>query len=167
MAATYEPIASTTLGADTADVEFTSLSSAYTDMVVIVAATSTTDTAYVMRVNGDTATNYSHTILYGTGSAAGSTRSANINYVYGTYYADLSATTPAISMIQVMSYANANVYKTILVGAAANGGTSNKGVDRIVGLWRSTSAITSMKFSAASGSFKSGSTFSLYGIKAA
>jgi hypothetical protein len=40
-------------------------------------------------------------------------------------------------------------------------------VDAYVNLWRSTSAITSVSFSASSGSFDIGSTFTLYGILAA
>ena len=35
MPATYEPIASTTLGSDAANVEFTSLSGTYTDLIVV------------------------------------------------------------------------------------------------------------------------------------
>jgi hypothetical protein len=61
-----------------------------------------------------------------------------------------------------MSYTNTNVYKTVLT-AAARAGT---GVDRIVGLWRSTSAITSVTLFTPDADMASGTTLSLYGIKA-
>jgi hypothetical protein len=63
-----------------------------------------------------------------------------------------------------MSYANTNVFKTALIA----GGLGSTEVNRHVGLWRSTSAVTSVGLLLnGSGNFKTGSTFSLYGIKAA
>ena len=72
----------------------------------------------------------------------------------------------SVQILQLMNYSNTTTYKTILsrTNAAANG------VDATVGLWRSTSAITSIeigKNSGMSGTFQIGSTFTLYGIKAA
>ena len=63
-----------------------------------------------------------------------------------------------------MSYANTNVFKTVLFES----GLAGTEVLRGVGLWRSTDAITSVKVACDStAQFKIGSTFALYGIKAA
>ena len=45
--------------------------------------------------------------------------------------------------------------------------SSYTGVSMRVGLWRNTNAITSVSFKANGTTWKSGSTFTLYGIKAA
>ena len=69
-------------------------------------------------------------------------------------------------VVHFMSYANTNVFKTVL-GASA---TSQEvyGIARTVGLYRSTSAISSFTIAPLLGTnFKSGATASLYGIKAA
>lgn len=169
MARTYEPIASQTLSTSAASVTFSDISSLWTDLVIAVMAQSTgtaTLSGGTLRFNGDTGTNYSHTILYGTGSVAGSVRGANFNRI--RYAGDIPTTNFETGRIHIMSYANTNVFKTILsdCSSAQSGST----VNRVVGLWRSTSAITSVTlFSNDDGadSFASGSTFSLYGIRAA
>jgi hypothetical protein len=61
-----------------------------------------------------------------------------------------------------MDYANTTTFKTWLTRSS----TASKGVDEIVALWRSTSAITSLDVRAASDNFGTGSTFKLYGIEA-
>jgi hypothetical protein len=59
-----------------------------------------------------------------------------------------------------MNYSNATTYKTWL--SRAN--RPSAGLDAIVGLWRSTAAITSITLSVISDTYSVGSTFSLYGI---
>jgi hypothetical protein len=64
--------------------------------------------------------------------------------------------------VNVMNYANSTTYKTTLSRADA----ANEELTAIVGLWRSTAAITSIKVAADAGiNFSTGSTFTLYGIK--
>ena len=87
MASTYQPIATNTLGSAAASVTFSSISGAYTDLVLIMNAGSSTTNADVdINVNGDTGANYSRTILYGTGSTAGSTRYTGASNFSLTYY---------------------------------------------------------------------------------
>ena len=63
-----------------------------------------------------------------------------------------------------MNYSNTTTFKTILMRA----NNAALGVDAIVGLWRSTAAINEIKvFPTGGANFETGSTFSLYGIKAA
>jgi hypothetical protein len=58
--------------------------------------------------------------------------------------------------------------KTVLIraGNPAGGSGSYPGTGAFVGLWRSTSAINYVSLIGNSNSFKTGSTFTLYGIKA-
>jgi hypothetical protein len=166
MPRTYEPITSQTLGSSAASVTFSDIPATYTDLVIVCFAKSTgaaSSAGGTLRLNSDTGSNYSHTILYGTGSAAASIRGAGDRMrVFGDIpTGEFTATT-----IQLMSYANTNVNKTVLSSYADAGAL----VARIVGLWRSTAAITSVSLfsnDAGADSFASGSTFSLYGIKAA
>ena len=76
---TYTPIATNTLGSAQASVTFSSISGSYTDLVLIINA-GTSDASEqdcLIRVNGDTGSNYSATYMYGTGSSAASGRNAN------------------------------------------------------------------------------------------
>lgn len=166
MPATYEPIASTTLGSD-AVVEFTSIPSTFTDLIVVAHYNVTSGNGLVMRFNSDTGTNYSNTSLWGSGSSAGSYRDSGQSFVgAGTYYLGGSSSRENVSVIHIMSYANTNVFKTVLVAS----GAASRGAERQVGLYRSTTAISSIRLAQGggfSGAGMSGSSFALYGIKAA
>lgn len=171
MPATYEPIASQTLGSDSASVIFSTIPGTYTDLIVLAHTRLTgsfTATSYGIRFNSDTGSNYSSTQLLGTGSVAQSQRESSATYAYVSTSTAATGTANVFTpvTIHIMSYANTSVFKTVLAASDAE----NARVVRTVGLWRSTNAITSVTLvpvSAAQGDFKSGSTFSLYGIKAA
>lgn len=171
MPRTYEPIASQTLNADASFIEFTSIAATWTDLVLVVTGrtsrTATTDEAVMVRFNGDTASNYSLTNLIANGTTVLSQRaSSQTGAEWGVLNTSISSnTTPSMAILTVMSYANTNVNKTVLGVSARDQGY---GVARYVGLWRSTSAITTVRVYPALGpDFKSGATASLYGIKAA
>lgn len=170
MASTYTPIATTTLGSSQATVTFNSFSG-YTDLVIIVSARNTSggggDTSLNMIVNSDSGANYSFTQLYGNGSAASSNRASNTNNYGGAGRVVNGASTAnyfAANVIQLNNYANTTTYKTFIT----RGNTAESYAYSSVGLWRSTAAITSVTFSDGGGAnFATGSTFTLYGIKAA
>jgi hypothetical protein len=166
MAKTYEPIASTTLGADAASVTFSDLPGTFTDLVIVIhAKVDGNDYNPAIRFNGDTGSNYSRTTLSGNGSAAASGRQSSQTY-FNTGTNGDPTNAEHMSIIHVMSYANTNVFKTILTANA----TPAVSVSRHVGLWRSTSAITSVLLSGSSlgaGEWVSGGRFDVYGIKAA
>ena len=163
MAITYEPISTQTLGSAAADVTFSSISGSYTDLVLICNAAGSTLINTRMRFNSDTGSNYSYTILAGDGSSASSFRSSNSTYAQLNYYSYLETTQNVNHVVQIMNYSNATTYKTYM----CRGNNATNGVDAVVGLWRSTSAITTVTLSTNIGTFSTGSTFSLYGIKSA
>lgn len=160
MPATYEPIATTTLTSAQSSVTFSSISGSYTDLVLIVAGTVNTNSYFTLRLNGDTNTNYSNTEMDGNGTSASSNRNTSNNYMYnGSVF-----TTQTNIITQIQNYSNSTTYKTILT-RSNNAGSI---VKASVGLWRSTSAITSLEIgTGGANTYSSGSTFTLYGIKAA
>ena len=164
MAATYEPIASTTLGSDASSITFSGIPQSFTDLVCIFKNASNgslSSNSSWAQFNSDAAANYSDTRLYGNGTSALSARSTS-----ATTGVSLSGKIDnGVTVLHIMSYANTNVYKTCL--ASSEGLISGAhSVLRIVGLWRSTAAITSVSF-VNNTTFKTGAVASLYGIKAA
>ena len=161
MAATYEPIATTTVsGSSTNSITYSALGS-FTDIIIISNGKfDSGDNGYNLNFNSDTGSNYSTTYLYGDGSSAASVRTTNATAISA---ARMNATAGA-GITQVMNYANSTTYKTVLTR-----GNSTSIVNANVGLWRNTNAITSLTVSCPAGIsyFVAGSTFTLYGIKAA
>ena len=162
MPATYEPLATTTLGSAAATVTFSSISGSYTDLVLVSNGKMTGGSAVNNKItfNSDTASNYSRTYVYGDGSTALSGRDSSQNNLGFIYW---NSTNPSNTIVQIMNYSNATTYKTALARTSEDGVAA-----AYVGLWRSTSAITSITITRGStNDFASGSTFTLYGIKSA
>ena len=164
MPATYEPIATTTLGAAASSITFSSIPATYTDLRIVFTATVTVADSALIRFNSDTATNYSRTLLTGTRSAATSSRNSSVAQIYLTND-DISTTSPQLFEIDIFSYAG-STYKTCLIRSSQDKNGSGVVLNE-VGLWRSTSAITSFTFVTGLGSFAVGTTATIYGIKAA
>jgi hypothetical protein len=158
--ATNTPLQSVVLTSDTDSAIFSNIDQSYTDLVVVFTGTATVTNENInTQFNGDTATNYSATRMSGDGSASASTRWSNINQIYGL---NINPTTPTTCTFYLNNYSNSSTNKTMLIKGA---GTSYR-VEYYIGLWRSTNAITSLRFfQNTGGSFKAGSTFDLYGIK--
>ncbi len=164
MPATYEPIATTTLGSAASSITFSSIPGTYTDLRVVFVGTTTLagETLYY-RFNSDSGTNYSITQLYGTGSSAASRNLTSATQLSTTFAYSLQDTNPQMITFDVFSYAGSTNKTTLGNHAGDNNGAG--GVDLTVGLWRSTSAITSIYMFASGGTtFKSGTTATLYGI---
>lgn len=156
---TYTPIANSTVsGSSTNQVDFNSISGSYTDLVCIVSGSSGADSRLWLRMNGDTGSNYSWTILYGTGTTAASGRSTT------DAGAGFMATGQGNNIIHVMNYSNTSTFKTRLSRANFAGST----VEAYVSLWRNTAAVTSLTFQLEPAKyFTAGTTITLYGIVAA
>lgn len=164
MSRTYEPIATTTLGTAAADVTFSSIPGTYTDLILVITANNNSGTAYISRLyfNADTGSNYSYTRITGDGSAAASTRVSNDTYGFGGW-SNNQSDQMILSQNFIHNYSNTTTNKTWLV----RGGDTGDRVFAAVGLWRNTAAINSIKVQVETGTYDAGSTFTLYGIKAA
>ena len=156
--ATYTPIATTTVASLTTNINFTSIGSGYTDLRVILnGGLEYAGGGIRLKFNGTGNTNFSFTRITGNGTSASSARStAYINVLSSA--SDVNN----VCIIDVFSYANTSTYKTALCA----GGNASDRVERTVGLWTSTSAITEINLIGTE-NFKVGTTATLYGIAAA
>jgi hypothetical protein len=160
---TYTPLSTTTLGSAQTTVSFSSISSAYTDLILVCTGSANVGSNLTVRVGNasvDTGSNYSSTYLGGDGSAAFSGRqSSQTASLIGAVYTGLG-----INIINFQNYANTTTNKTFLSRLSFAGSA----VAAYVGLWRSTSAINIITLSlGGTNTFSTGSTFTLYGIASA
>jgi hypothetical protein len=159
MPSTYDKIATYTIPSAATTYTFTSIPGTYTDLVLISNGTASSAADIYLQFNSDTGSNYSRTYLFGDGTSASSGRSSSQTNLAINYF----QTTQSNNICQINNYSNSTTYKT----AIARGNNSGFTI-AYVGLWRSTAAITSITLTASGGfTMSTGSTFTLYGIKAA
>lgn len=169
MAITYEPIATTTTTTASPAITFSSIPQTYTDLFLVISIrANSTPTSFGtgIRFNNDTGSNYSRTVLYAwSGSNAVSFRDTNQTRIF---YSAGNTTASRFNVIRlnIINYSNASIYKTVI---ARNDDISDVS-SASSALWRNTNAITSVTitpYDDNSTGFATGSTFTLYGIKAA
>lgn len=168
MPTTYEPIATNTLGSATSQVTFSSIPNTYTDLVLVINArgTSTGNAISVYFVTNVTGSNYSSVWIVGDGSSVTSSRYTGLGQGYLGYIsgASTSSNSRGTVIAQFMNYSNTTTFKTVI----SRGNVAESEVDAYASLIRSTSALTSITVGEGGGNnFVAGSTFTLYGIKAA
>lgn len=164
--ATYEPIA--TSSSTTSPIEFTSISGSYTDLRIVITmlSTSSPGTSVNIQFNNDTGTTYSQQDIFSNASTpptANRTSNDDRWYITGVTADATSTTMPLVSIIDVFSYAG-STFKSGLIRYGGDKNGSGRAAVRI-GMWRSTSAITSIKIFCTN--VTTGSQVTLYGIKAA
>lgn len=157
---TYDLIASSTLGANTTSVTFSSLSSSYRDIVIVFNGGRTNYSGiYNIRFNGDSGSNYSRVAMSGNGSQtiSGATSTANrLDFSWG--YATVNPSYLAIT--QIFDYSATDKHKTAL----SRNNDAGTGVDAYAGRWANTAAITSIEvFTNNTDGYTSGTIY-LYGI---
>jgi hypothetical protein len=170
MASALVALANLTLTGSQTSVTFSSISGSYRDLYLVIAGTSSGSDTLGMQINSDTATNYAFTGMDGNGTSASTTSGNTGIYNYaplgnmgggGNYF----TTSQSIVTINFMDYTATDKHKTFL----SRGNASNAGTAAGVSRWASTSAITTIKIIMGGGSastFQTGTTFSLYGVKA-
>lgn len=162
MTITYDKIATQTLSDNTTQtVTFSSISASYTDLILVLNGGMATTTGYgtSIRFNSDTGSNYSIVRLYGNGSSANSDKGNNQTYIYAL--APGLDTLNSTHIVEIINYSNTTANKTCLIRSS----NADSASGATVGLWRNTSAITSISLSPEfAANWKSGTTFTLYGI---
>jgi hypothetical protein len=166
------PIASQTL-ASNSDVSFANIPTSYQDlMIVINGKTAITYAPYAGVYAGINNTygsgGYSSLELLGNGSAASSSYAASTSYFQNlgqlpSAQSGVSSNLFGSFTMHILNYANTSSYKTILYRCAYDMNGSG-GTILGVGTYRSNAAVVQMYLTAA-GSFVTGSTITLYGIR--
>lgn len=170
----FESIATATGTGSSGTITFSSIPSTYKSLQIRFLAKSTTTTgvneSLLLRVNGDTATNYTEHYLYGDGttaSANGAVTRSSISVYNGTMRSNATyANMMGVGVIDIIDYASTTKNKTVryVCGNDVNAATS-VGPALGSGLWLSTSAITSISLITSSGSWATSTTIALYGVK--
>ena len=168
-AGSFESIATVTVGSGgSSTITFSSIPSTYTHLQVrLLCRQSNGDTSnnIYLKINNDTASNYTLHDIYGDGSSVSVQGAANQSQGFAARVADSAASSSifGVGIIDILDYANTNKYKTVrsLSGEDRNGAGN---VYFISSLWRSTSAITELTFQNGTVAAQY-SHFALYGIK--
>jgi hypothetical protein len=150
---TYTPLATVTLGSSAASVTFSSIPATYRDLILIVNGTASAGQNIKGIFNSDsTASNYSRVTAYGDGSSTASGSANDNSFLY-------FQTSQSIITCQVMDYSATDKHKSVLVR------TSNSSLAEMTAArWANTAAITSFQILTTTGTFSTGTTFSLYGV---
>jgi len=167
MPSTYEAISTQTLNSTVSSVTFSSIPATYTDLVLVASVRAQANNFdFGVRYNGDSGANYSWTtakINADEGGNPQAQRSSSTSAIYTR--TNINNTSPNPIMHEISNYTNSQFKSSI---SSVSIGTY--GLARTAGLWRNTSAITSLTcvlINGGSTSFISGSIFTLYGIKGA
>jgi hypothetical protein len=170
----YESIATATVGSGgQAEINFTSIPGTYKHLQ-LRGIVDTNRSAYfldygVLVLNSDTNTNYSLHHMYAEGTSTfsyGEPNWASAQILrFGGDGTGSIADAYGVFIVDIIDYSNTNKFKVL-----KNFGGANMNADAEMGLysylWRSTSAVTSIKITPGGGSlFKQYSEISLYGIK--
>lgn len=172
MASSRQLISSQTLGSSTATVTFSAIPSTYTDLCLKVSARSSvasTQSNLAIEFNADSSALYSATFLFDTGNTAYSQQWSGDTYLrhYGNIVGS-SATSNTFSNYEfyLPSYTASQNKPIGTYGVTENNSSTDATITATAGLYRSTTAISSIRlFANDSSNFVAGSSFYLYGIK--
>lgn len=167
-------ISTTTLGADAATIEFTSIPSDFDDLLILASVRSDhadADDPLLYQINGVTS-GYTSRILHGDGSTAGSdnpTTATKGGVTFGrlSFHGINAATSTSNTFSSVSFYLpNYKLLKTksiLFDYVLENNATFS---EQVIGaaLCTNTAAVTSLKFAARDGDLVTNTSFSLYGI---
>jgi hypothetical protein len=171
MAETYVAIQKSTIGTAVSSVTLSSIPATYTDLILIINAPSlgggNNSAGLRFECNGDTATNYSTTLLNSdsTGTPVSTREQTQTRGRLG--FLGQTSSTASTSISHFMQYANTGVYKTVLGRTATASSNNDANVYAGVSMWRGLTAINSIKITLSDNSnLPVGTTFSLYGVLA-
>ena len=165
-------ISSQTLGGTTASVTFSSIPSTYNDLKLVVSArgdAAAYPVAINLKLNSDTATNYSYTNLLGNSSAASSTRASSqtVDAISNVDGASATASTFGSWEIYIPNYTStgSKPFFGIDVVETNDVTAQHAEIQANAHLYRGASGISSITLTPSSGNFVQYSDFYLYGIK--
>lgn len=152
---TYTALGTVTLSSSAASVTFSSIPQNYRDLVLVINGKGSIDENPTYTINGST-TGFSWVRMSGNGSTTVS--DSNTNNTIGRM-----GTAETLIIAQFLDYSATDKHKTFLIRNNYPAGD----IRGIAARWASTSGITSIAMGIRlSGSYLTGTTFSLYGIEA-
>ena len=171
MSVFLQPIYTQTVGSGGASsITFNNIPQTFTDLKVVISARGSNANIYTqlyMYINGDTSsTNYSSTLMQGTGTSSASYRESNMSRGSAGLIEGSTATSSTFgsSEIYIPNYSGSN-YKSWMQDDVVENNATAAFLDIYANLWRNTAAITTLQFNAITGpTILQYSTFSLYGI---
>jgi hypothetical protein len=160
---TYTPLATVTLGSNTASVTFGSIPATYRDLIITfngsMAGTGTSSVCF--RYNSDSGSNYVTIYMVGTGSSAVSGASSTTLGALVGFYASHATGQRHQGIMHIMDYSATDKHKTALIRDDSPSTETEAQANR----WANTAAINNVQiFANFSGLLASGSTINLYGI---
>ena len=165
MADTFVKIATVTVGSGGASsIDFTSIPSTYTDLVIKLSARDTSsNTNYNLIFNNDSSAIYDTLRLYGNGSSAFSDKFTNQNagYIGWQTQSTYTANTFSNNEVYIPNYAGSSYKSVSNDGVSENNATAAQQTFQSV-LWGSTAAINRITISQ---TMAQHTTATLYGIK--
>lgn len=152
-----------------ANITMANIPQTFQDLMVVISHTSqqpgSLDDYMYFGQSGITGGNYSVTRLTGDGATAASDRTTTTDGAYAAIRPANSANLFGSAIYHILNYANTTTFKTILIRNAAD--KNGSGVAQLsVATMRSTSAITSLLIGGTGNYPGSGTTVTIYGIKA-
>ena len=167
---TYTLIQSQTLASSAASVTFSAIPGTYTDLCLKASIRSTAtgsgfDDYLGVQFNGITTSVYSRTNIYSTAASKGSTAASDVFLNYGVFD-DASNTSNTFNSIEmyVPSYTASQSKPNSFISMGEQNSGSSVYLYASAGLYSQNTAISSVKLTAMSGTFVTGSSFYLYGI---
>ena len=171
MALVMTPIYTQTASGSAQTISFNNIPQHFTDLRLVISsrsAVNSTQDYIAMRFNGISAGSlYSDTRLEGNGSSASSTRDTSVSEIYFAWVspgATATANTFGSCDVYIPNYTSANFKSVLIDGVNENNTSTVTALGLTAGLFRSTSAISSLSLSHGNANFVANSTFSLYGI---
>lgn len=169
--ATYEPLATTTFGSNTANYTFSSIPNTYKDLVLVgrCEMTGAGSTVYC-QLNGDTSSNYYQMSMerQWTVSAIQYTRGGPVNGfgLYGWSNGYPGNNYSFMFETHFNNYAGGTKKTMLTESAAGSAPTSYVAQGIYSSMWNSTAAISSIKiYSNGADLFQTGTMFTLWGLK--
>jgi hypothetical protein len=163
-APTYELAAptQTTTGSATS-VTFSSISQAFTDLILVVTfGIGAQENCYV-RFNGDTGSNYQGATYSSNNTTLAGNSYNNQAFLNPGWYTSVQANTMnGFLFCNIQSYSDTTTFTSTVSRAGSAFGTEHN-----IGIWKNTAAVSTILCYSSGSNFINGSVFSLYGIKAA
>jgi hypothetical protein len=155
-------LANITLGSSASEVNFTSISSGYRDLILQINGSISSGTATVLlQFNGDGSTSTYWTVMTGDGGTK-LAQTADWTNLYTTYGYYNMTTSPSVIQVDAMDYSATDKHKSFLVRSSA----AYNSVSALAGRRASTAAISSIRVFLNTSNFAAGTNMSLYGVSA-